>query len=638
MELFTSYVRNILTEFLQFHLAMFSRFRNALFNVVGGLEPLPVLKESESSAEDRALGPKFPYTRPHFLQFHTEEEIQVSADHHIRPIIVPRDISKLPWNTGYAEAVNAGKSVWNEDQACIRRAYLERPEFKERSTRDFRQQYDISSERINPACCLPYTYFALFDGHAGIGAAGAAANQLHHILHEKLVDVIDHLLPPVDGDVINRRGTTLYVEKEVTNDSLIMGALESAFWDMDHLIGEDKQKYKIKGGCTALVALFILGKLYIANAGDSRAVLCKSRTPIPMSNDFTPETERQRVRQLAALQPELLGGEFTHLDFNRRPSQRDLGKRILYRDAHMTGWAYKTVTSEDLKIPVVYGEGKRSRVLATIGVTRGFGDHDLKALSTNIAIKPFLLSQPEVQILDLKEEKIKESDVIIMGTDGLWDVTSNEKAVEIVQKSLDHFPANDKGRLKYRYTSAAQDLVMHSRGKLYEKNWKTADGKPATIDDISVFVIPLTPYKEEYIKWKQESEALRGIYDTLGDTTEAFGKLSLKTSPVATEKVVRSSLLRDDLPSSSKRLNSNDDVETSALPPNQDTNVLGAEKGTSENIVLPQTDDDVNVINANVSAETSAIKDGEDNVLHPPEPSKEDSHSQSEETDTSTEK
>lgn len=25
----------------------------------------------------------------------------------------------------------------------------------------------------------------------------------------------------------------------------------------------------------------------------------------------------------------------------------------------MTGWAYKTVTTEDLKIPVVFGEGKR---------------------------------------------------------------------------------------------------------------------------------------------------------------------------------------------------------------------------------------------------------------------------------------
>ncbi|XP_023714753.1 protein phosphatase 1H isoform X2 [Cryptotermes secundus] len=503
--------------------------------------------------------------------------------------------------------INAGKSLRNEDQACLRRAMLERPESRERNMRGIRQdlrKMPSSPECMNPATCLPYIYFALFDGHAGTGAAVAAANQLHHILHEKLVDVIDHLLPPLDGymqlEASTKHGTTFFIpEKAVDNEALITGALESAFWDMDQLIGEDKQKYKVKGGCTALVALFILGKLYIANAGDSRAVLCKSRCPIPMSNDFTPESERQRVRQLAALQPELLGEEFTHLYYNRRPSQRDLGKRILYRDAHMTGWAYKTVTPEDLKIPVVYGEGKRSRVLATIGVTRGFGDHDLKALNSNIAIKPFLLSQPEVQILDIQEEEIKDSDVLIMGTDGLWDVTSNEKAVEIVQRSLDHFPANDKSRLKYRYTSAAQDLVMHSRGKLYEKNWKTADGKAATIDDISVFVIPLAPYKEEYTEWKQEYEAIHGIYETSCETSEGFGKLSLKTSPIATGKAVMSGLAiensvnRDSLPdslgdssASNIPLYSADialkiDDKTCALASGQDNSVLVIENTSS---------------------------------------------------------
>ena len=33
----------------------------------------------------------------------------------------------------------------------------------------------------------------------------------------------------------------------------------------------------------------------------------------------------------------------------------------------MTGWSYKEITTDDLKFPVVYGEGKRSRLLATIG-------------------------------------------------------------------------------------------------------------------------------------------------------------------------------------------------------------------------------------------------------------------------------
>lgn len=97
-----------------------------------------------------------------------------------------------------------------------------------------------------------------------------------------------------------------------------------------------------------------------------------------------------------------------------------------------------------------------------------------------------------------------------------------------------------------RYTSAAQDLVMHSRGKLFEKKWKTADAKAATVDDISVFVIPLAPYKEEYMEWKQEYEAIRGIYETSCETSELFGKLSLRTSPVPTGKSVVSVLDKED--------------------------------------------------------------------------------------------
>ncbi|CAL1276770.1 unnamed protein product [Larinioides sclopetarius] len=218
---------------------------------------------------------------------------------------------------------------------------------------------------------------------------------------------------------------------------------------MDRLIAIDKRHYTMTGGCTALVAVFMFGKLYVANAGDSRAVICRGTKTFPMSNDFTPETERNRIRKLGHLRPELLGGEFTHLEFARRPARRDLGEKILYRDAFMSGWSYKSISMEDLKFPLIYGEGKRSRVLATIGVTRGFGDHDLKALNTDVDIKPFLSPEPEVKIFNLLEEELTDGDVLVMGTDGLWDVTINEKAAEVVQKSLDHFPANDAQRYKY---------------------------------------------------------------------------------------------------------------------------------------------------------------------------------------------
>ena len=37
---------------------------------------------------------------------------------------------------------------------------------------------------------------------------------------------------------------------------------------------------------------------------------------------------------------------------------------------------------------------------------------------------------------------------------------------------------------------------MAARGKLKERNWRRSSGGAATIDDISVFVIPILPYKQ----------------------------------------------------------------------------------------------------------------------------------------------
>lgn len=121
----------------------------------------------------------------------------------------------------------------------------------------------------------------------------------------------------------------------ITVDSLIIGALESAFLELDQIIANDKKNYKMHGGCTALVGLFILGKLYIANAGDSRGIIIKDNQVIPMSYDFTPESERERIKYLGLLKPELLGNDFTALEFIRRPTRKDLGKKILCRDGFM---------------------------------------------------------------------------------------------------------------------------------------------------------------------------------------------------------------------------------------------------------------------------------------------------------------
>lgn len=574
---------------------------------------IPFLSRDTFKQQDnsRTKSPKFRYSRPEFLQLKTDDEISVSADHQIRPIILPRDLTKLPWNSGYAECINAGKSARNEDQAvCYRGVATRKPNLI---------PTDQSESNIDE---LPWIYFGIFDGHAGNAVAVAAAKQLHKMIAEKLQGIVDILLalefeserddddeseeyldhkesrteggkcsgrkyldtPDVDchkkpmnqskninetiekqaepkdtndnqvsSDVTNvddqedkptahaketreanhnsvkhsietrqsnglgtpkrklknmtEKGRNISIAQRfcISADDLIIGVLETSFCEMDAQIAQDKQNYEMRGGCTAIVSLFILGKLYVCNAGDSRAIVCKKGLILPMSFDFTPTSERERILRLGQQRPEFMGTDFTHLEFLRRPTRQDLGKQMLYKDAYMTGWSMKTITYDDLKFPLVSGDGKRSRVLATIGVTRGFGDHELRAQYGSVPIKPFLTPEPEVRVLDLEnDESLSEQDVLIMGSDGLWDVTSNQDATMTVLVSSCLLQESEESRSKYQYMTSAQDLVIRSRGTTeWDNVWRTSDNRMASLDDITVFVIPLKQYREEYLEWKK---------------------------------------------------------------------------------------------------------------------------------------
>lgn len=151
---------------------MFSRIKNRVLNAVSlditalpaNTVPAPTINAHLSSLalpssssmsllgapahriiDNRALPNKFTYTRPTFLQLMTLDELKASSDHNVRPIIVPRDISVMPWHAGYAECVNSGKSEFNEDQCSFYRQCLTHPTNKD-----------------EPG--LPYTYFGIFDG------------------------------------------------------------------------------------------------------------------------------------------------------------------------------------------------------------------------------------------------------------------------------------------------------------------------------------------------------------------------------------------------------------------------------------------------------------------------------------------
>nr|XP_046192254.1 protein phosphatase 1H [Oncorhynchus gorbuscha] len=493
---------------------MISKVKNAMSTLVGGMMPHGHNQHHGSgnvhhqNCNQDGLPPRFPYGRPEFLDL-TPELLQYSTEHASRPVLTLKRDSRLPWRTGYAETINAGKSMLNEDQASCELLYVKKLSNK-------KQRNSTLLDDNGDGTGIPLQYWGVFDGHAGSGCAIMASKLLHRLIRDRLGDIA-HLLenpsvtPPIclakngspyqlevkkgsnstqdpeDPNAITDPSIRFHMEKTVSLESLIMGIIENAFKQMDELIEKEKTSFTISGGCCALAAIHLMGKLYVANAGDSRAIIIRNNEVIPMSNEFTPESERQRLQYLGFLRPELLGNEFTHLEFPRRIQHKELDKKMLFRDHTMNGWAYKTIIEDDLKFPLIYGEGKKARVMATIGVTRGLGDHDLKVYNSNIYIKPFLSCCPEVIVYDMSEFKHGPNDVLVMGTDGLWDVTTDREVADAVSGFLSCCEPTDP----VRYTLAAQDLLMRSRGVLKERGWRLPNERLGSGDDITCYVIPL---------------------------------------------------------------------------------------------------------------------------------------------------
>ncbi|XP_059639716.1 probable protein phosphatase 2C 24 [Cornus florida] len=124
-------------------------------------------------------------------------------------------------------------------------------------------------------------------------------------------------------------------------------------------------------GSTALVAVLTPTKIIIANCGDSRAVICQDGNVFPLSIDQKPNRPDERRRIEAA------GGK---------------------------------VISDD----------GCPRVQGILAMSRALGDNYLK---------PFVICQPELTVID----RTTMDDFLILASDGLWDVLSNENARDVVR-------------------------------------------------------------------------------------------------------------------------------------------------------------------------------------------------------------
>ncbi|XVF23953.1 hypothetical protein REPUB_Repub13aG0084200 [Reevesia pubescens] len=126
-------------------------------------------------------------------------------------------------------------------------------------------------------------------------------------------------------------------------------------------------------GSTAVVAVVTPDKVIVANCGDSRAVLCRNGVAFPLSEDHKPDRPDELLRI------------------------EEAGGRVIYWDS--------------------------PRVLGVLAMSRAIGDNYLK---------PFVISEPEVTITERKGS----DECLILASDGLWDVVTNDTACGVARMCL----------------------------------------------------------------------------------------------------------------------------------------------------------------------------------------------------------
>ncbi|XVF86702.1 hypothetical protein PTKIN_Ptkin18bG0063200 [Pterospermum kingtungense] len=126
-------------------------------------------------------------------------------------------------------------------------------------------------------------------------------------------------------------------------------------------------------GSTALVVIVSACQIIAANCGDSRAVLCRGRQAIPLT-------------------------------FDHRPDRVDEYERITSSGGRILNWGCL-------------------RVEGILAMSRAIGDLDLKQ---------WVISVPEVTFTTRTEK----DEFLILASDGLWDVLSNEEVVKFARREI----------------------------------------------------------------------------------------------------------------------------------------------------------------------------------------------------------
>jgi protein phosphatase 1L len=207
--------------------------------------------------------------------------------------------------------------------------------------------------------------FSVFDGHGGRAAADFAAKHLHDAVLREVNAVSNSPQRQRAGKTAGQVARGLELVEDV-KAAMIRGflATDKRFLAECHL----------RGGATATTAFLRAGRIWVANVGDCRAVMCEDGQAAALTLDHRPDCAEER----------------------------------------------RAVERRGGKVVSILGT---SRVQGVLGVSRALGDRDLKQ---------FITAEPDVYSGPISDR----SEFLILGTDGLWDVVGNQEATALVRACL----------------------------------------------------------------------------------------------------------------------------------------------------------------------------------------------------------
>lgn len=145
-------------------------------------------------------------------------------------------------------------------------------------------------------------------------------------------------------------------------------AISQTYQQIDKEFLESEKNSFRDDGSTASTAVLVGSHLYVANVGDSRTVISKAGKAIPLSEDHKPNRSDERKRI------------------------EDAGGVVMWAGT----W----------------------RVGGVLAMSRAFG---------NRMLKQFVVAEPDIQDQEIDED----FELLVLASDGLWDVVPNEDAVSL---------------------------------------------------------------------------------------------------------------------------------------------------------------------------------------------------------------